>query len=876
MNIEQSKIIPRIKLGYESVWWVLLKTLLLGVFLFAAVSIAAITQTSMSLSWLYSGGVVPLLSCPSSAILIGENRNLDGPQCKLFFSADSSTLLTTIDPNMNLFNAGYDGWVVYGVPCSVASGLVNPSKCQFMDWADDVSATVPSGGCGFNVSPVCDLQGTTTVGQILALRGLLSVSVVIVMLYLITALISLGHVSSTLIPARQRRLDTARGVADVSAKEMTKLVERDWAHLEYEQQSIGGKSSHKSSGSSRLVAETGHLRPAPVGGPKELFSTDQWHARVHKCLGTEARARRRVALTMTKIRTAIVVWLAFIVLTLAVCSLVLFVLPKNYTVSTQRSFPSVVLFNLSLLPGSLRAGTTWLDFAVIADLAVELILLMVSSLFVMQWPQVPVKVPHLVRIRNGIRRGMETDFGQAAADGAIYAESICAVIVCREACTSDSRRLSLVKRIQNLLTMFPPDSVFVVDSSGHSVVPVDSTWQTVHQISPLIRYCFVPDCSSKLFALHWFNGVWLPFLARSGQSQAFTHLLVLAAADDETPIPSVPVDVTIPRENLSLNIDNLRAMHFPGTAVAGSSLTSSCCLVPCQDIDLKFRALRRLAESRIGSCVETELTAATVWERDALYESLRGATATDGSPLQQLRSSLAILKLRDRNHIQSNPFSFIHVAVPSQMIDLMTLRIRNGHAGEIVKVGVALGELFSLFSVCNIFSWSVKPFLLLGTILAGLCQIMRPFVVGTLVYRDPLAIGFLLAGALILVAAEETLLLLVFSGRRDVRQKWSFGPLVLYPMYRLFSCWFIELPALCEYVLGGCVRNTALRPEKRFRELQDAPACPPCHIVNWFTVWKTEDDAGTEAGDFEHQRSVDDSLSSLGGFSSPRGLRRGA
>jgi hypothetical protein len=546
--------------------------------------------------------------------------------------------------------------------------------------------------------------------------------------------------------------------------------------------------------------------------------------------------------------------------------LLLFALPKVYSNRTVRSFSSVLFFNSDLMSSVIRSGTTWVDFLAVADLIVEVFMLLIYSITVLQWPQLQVKISHIVRTRNGIRRGVETDFSQAAADGAIYADTICAVILCRESCTSESRRQSLIKRIQNLLTIFPPDSIFIVDSNGSSVVPVDNTWQTVTSISPLIKYCFVPETESKLMALNWFNSVWLPFLCRSGQSQPFSHFLIISALCDDSPLPAVPLDISIPRENISLNIDSLRAMHLPITAVPCSSSNQSCMIVPCQDLDLKFKAIQRLAESKIGTCSETELTVA-VWERDALYNAMTHSVANNiANTNEQMRTGLSVVKMRGRNHIGSNPFTFVPVAVPTGFSDFVNSYIHND-AGSASKIGQAIQELVSVFSLCNVYSLSLKPVLLLGIVIGGIIQLMRPFIIASLVFRDCISIGVLAAVAVGILFLKEFILFLVYSGRPDLRQKWTTAPILLYPLYRFIMSWIIQVPAIYEYILGGCVSNTSLKPKKRAQELFDMPACPPSHVVNWYTVWRAHTD-GFYDGHISKSGMIDEEELSTG-FPSP-------
>ena len=881
MSFDQPRMVNRVKLARENVWSLFWSTLGLIVFFGGSLILASISRMGLSLNWVYNGSTSPLLSCPSSTFLLGANENVDGSHCKLLVSALTGEALVNLDPQITAGSSPSMGSVVYSVPCNVAINLINTSKCTLSGWGNFFPSNIAASGsnCLFNVMPVCDAAASVSVGEIITLRGLAVTTGFIIVLYFAVSLIALIRGNATLIPSRQRRLDGARNQAESSAREMSRMVEREWGVLESSVSGILKKQAKNSPTRFERGTIGGESVPPNL---RDLFSSNAWKYKVNKSLGAEARARRNVALFLQKLRTGVAIWLIFFILTVATMAMLLHTLPVNYYTYTSRSLLSTLLWNQAEVSETVESGSSWIDFLAIADLGTEFVLLLFSvfACGIIQWPSHPVKVPHIVRIRGEIRRGLgSVDFSQAAADGAIYAETIGAVLIVRENCTSDHRKNSLVKRLQSLLTMFPPDSIFVVDSHGQSVTPVDSTWETVHGISPLIKYCFVPETDSKIFAMYWFAAVWFPFLVKSSQTQNLSHFLVIASNDDDGGIlPLLPNELTIPRENLSVNADSLRALHLPVTAASGAHSRSSCFWVPWQDFDLKLKAVRRLSESRLGSCSEVELNVA-IWEREALVQSLGTACSRDtSSPLHQMQRGLAVVKLRGRNHIKSNPFTFVNVCVPSKFTDLLTWRFRNNYAGDIVKAASALRELFSIFSLCNVYSWSIKFFLLFGTLNAGICQFVRPFVIGSLVFRDPIAIGGLAVVALVTIVLIEVVLFIVFSSRPDLRQRWGVGSILLYPLYRAIKCWFIELPCLFEYVLGGCVRNCAVKPEKRVRDLQDVPACPPCHVVNWFTVWKTEEDSDLvvkqkfkkNSGD---EDELEDTMSSIPGDF--RGTNRG-
>ena len=852
---DQSKIIPRIDIssGKRSVgsglFWILMKSILAAVFLFGAVTIAALSQTNLSMNWLAVDGTYPMSTCPSYDFIVGFNQNVDGPWCKVYMAFASASGVIH-DSHMSVFvsNGNLFGVGMYPYSCNDVGSIL--PQCSLVSWDDEYPATVSGTPCRYNVAPYCDGSGDVSVGQIINIRGVFFGSGLIVFIYGLVSSLIVIRVVSTLIPNRQRRLDSARNFADTAAKEMTKMVDDEWSTIEFDQ-SLTTRSTSRS-GSLRstpvrssslkvlpsLIAESGNFGKV-IMGPRDLFASDSWKLKVGKSLGEEAQTRRRVSTAQMKIQYGLIIFVLYFAITIGLMEIVLYALPTVYSKTTVRSVFSVLFFQAELTSSIWTAGTTWLDFTVIADTLISLILLVSSSLCFVQWPLLQVKVPMVVKIRTGIRRGQETDFRQAADDGAIYAETICAVVVCRESCSSESRRQGMVKRLQNLLTMFPPDSVFVVDSHPHSVVPVDPTWQLAHSVSPSIRYCFVPDCESKSFALHWFNSVWLPFLARTNQSQAFTHFLVIGAADNEGALPQIPLDISIPRENLAVNMDNLRAIHMPIGAATTNASSSS--LTSFHDLEMKARAVLRLGESKLGSCLEVEQVA-SIWERDALYTSMgqSGVSSEWNSPNGQLKNGLAVVKMRTRNHIGTMPHSFVGVSVPNTYSEMITSRVLSGSgAGEAGRIGIAIRELFSVFSICNVYSWSVKPTLFLTTLVGGFLQMIRPFVIGTLVFRDIFAIIALAVCAVILIYTHEFVLMLVFASRPDLRAKWTLAPLVFYPMYRCIITWVVEIAGLFDFILGGSVRNLTLRPEKRAKDLNDVPACPPFYLVNWFTVWRT-------------------------------------
>jgi hypothetical protein len=845
----------------------LLSSVILTGFLGCSLLIASLTQTGWSLNWVYADRKFQVPSCASGMLQVGNNQDVTGPYCKvLFWFQNAASVYQDTSAPTTVWAAGDTlfGYAIYPEPCTLSSALIPSSECTYVSWSASHPPVESSLiGCSYNLAPVCDSEGKVFVGDLINIAGILSGMGLIVVLYFVVFLGNLCH-RRRIISDKRIQLSTQKEMTDMSKREMTRVVEKEWSHW-----SIGStapNSPKETIGARKPITPT---KPSQL--PHEMFKADSWRQRLSRSLGADARARRQVALLLYKFQVGISVLISYFVLVTGILIGVLFALPSVYSESTVRSFASVIMFEPSLLRnGSVwRSAATWIDFAVIIDLVIGFMGMILSGLVVMQWPQVPMKVPLVLKTRNAIRRGLETDFAQAAADGAIFADTICAVVLVSGACGTESGRQMLVKRLNTLLTMFPPDSIFVVDSFPGSVAPVDSTWETVYATSSHLRYCFVPDSGSKYFALYWFNSVWLPFLVKSQHSQPFSHILLIDSLGADMSLPAVPMDISVPRDNLFLHANDIRGMYIPVRAVHGPEADGQSILVPWQDIEFKQRALLRLAESRaLTTCVELESTVA-LWERDALFRAVRDVSGPSNA---QLKMGLAIVKQRARNHTVMNPSSFAPVPVPSNMNRFVDFKLNNC-PGVAAQIGIGLKELFSVFSLCNVYSWSVKPFLFLRVLVGGLVQILRPFVIGSLVFRDPVSIGLLAVAAGIFILAQELILLVVFSSRPDLRQNLSPSSIALFPVYRWFSAWIVEVPAFYKYVLWGCVADCSLKPEKRVKDLKDIPPCPLHPIVNWFTVWSQSSETNgpeTLTNDFISRGSIDE-LSA--GFPSPRNLQ---
>ena len=152
----------------------------------------------------------------------------------------------------------------------------------------------------------------------------------------------------------------------------------------------------------------------------------------------------------------------------------------------------------------------------------------------------------------------------------------------------------------------------------------------------------------------------------------------------------------------------------------------------------------------------------------------------------------------------------------------------------------------------------LKLFLIIGPMLNIAIMIIRPFILGTLVFRDPICILLLLASYWII--SVVTSLLHRFNGRSKSFPMKT-GTLVTYPVYQLWmGCMHLGLATSgCTF---GRMKDETFRPS--IVTQKELYPCPPHADIDWFTVWRTSDASRLSVLGTEMARSVSGDILSEG------------
>jgi hypothetical protein len=355
--------------------------------------------------------------------------------------------------------------------------------------------------------------------------------------------------------------------------------------------------------------------------------------------------------------------------------------------------------------------------------------------------------------------------------------------------------------------------VFVVDL-GSGNAPLDDTWKLIGSIDPVAaHYVYLPDTCKDL-ATYWTSHVWIPFLYKSGKiSRQFKQVLV------------VDFDTLGGLTGMSIGALNSILLTADATIDGGSMV-----LMPV----------------KVASSTPIDFTSS--WENMRLYtEYFSRMTETSMTSLVTKIGAQPPIIWDRRSVILSNSaltrgkttVSTTSVCEPISIKDTIYEHYREQY--ETFRVGLSMIKetFFSIQSYTNYQRFSLKLFLITGPILSMVMVILRPFILSTLVFRDPLCL-------LILFGMFCVLSILVNSVRRIAlwrAQRFSVyptadGSLVTYPLYQIY----MESVRI-GLSLGGCgfgrMKDDMVRPNlNNHKELYP---CPPHPEVDWFTVWKTSD-----------------------------------
>jgi hypothetical protein len=628
---------------------------------------------------------------------------------------------------------------------------------------------------------------------------------------------------------------------------------------------ISGTSPKLTSGFSSPLNSILSPKKAQKGDPGSKFTSAAWKRRLLRYYElknqgkTEFRSKefaRSLALT--------VFYFSLIVLTLWV---ILRVSPQQLstTDSVMSSFTGQV---------SLWAINSWLDVIIFADVILDFGLFLIAA-FVIRWPKPSIFSKYLqkkIAIIQGKSDNVvfepnrspnhknssshfpgEHDFKRRKSLSSVSSSSeagselsctisslgsqdtkslsfvmkqslasdCCLMIACHESTITQEKAETFANTLRCALNLFPPSHVFICDN-GASVQPADGTQMVAHQVHPDINYLYIPE-GNKTFAFYWCNRYWIPLLEKSGHIDHFRYALII---DDDVPLPG---DLHIPHEHLHQHPE-IKVVHFPLTATCPDPKDRGL-LLTCQDVEYKLAALHKQFQSKLSRCLSCH-GAIALWERKAMEEVFfEHDTVFHG---EDMYMGLCLLRRRDDSIIMSASQTVVPTYAPNSFLMLFRQRVKSWELTSHRKTFTYLTELLSPTSFCHRPSLVLKPYFL-QELVTILLDWLRVFLLCGLFLRDWLGFVLMTSFFVGLMYFQVALFsLLVLRSRKELRP--SFFTFLMFPFYRLTGLLF-RICALCHNILVYSHNRTAMKIGRREDEIRDIPPTPPCHAVDWFTVW---------------------------------------
>ena len=811
--------------------------------------LGTLVQTG-SVDWIYSPatGTSPLLSCPSSADLFGSHSVLDGTSCELRFSFSSmaafeSSVTTAFVP----YNAVASGDLQcfqkepYG-DCSTSSlcqvRCYSSASCYLsvgqgdciangFIWGSNYgsgapetcSQTINLGGTNYPVvgasisaEPLCGPDLQLTPGMVMTLRGELIAVAVIGLLSLIAM-----FVKASVAPMVRTVVTSQKGlmIAKASANELRGVVESKWDAEFSEAQKETAALTHNGP-----KFETGSLAAArksePPTHPAKHFAASSWKYRVRVMHAMLKKRQSRTAKRMFLRST--VSLLALLALSFGFTVLLLAVLPGAYpfntvvnTVNDANWAGNIASLFSPLYSGNPLAPGVWLDGLVVADVVMEVALIVVASLVGLKWAPL----------------SSERELRRLAQIGA--SEEACLVLlVSAGTCLKTRGKDKLVATVQNALTELKLGAVFVVDM-GSGNAPLDDTWKIVASVDPVAaHYVYLPDRNRRL-AEFWISQIWVPFLHKSGRiGRLFKQMLVV----DLDAVPAGGLS------GLSLGALNKLLMVADGNIDDNSG--TSVLLPVASDLPgwtgswestrLKAEYYRRMMESGFTNGLVTSVTPS---ESVNIVDRRTMQVAASADPTQ---TALAAAKRRGKVLVSAQS------GVERLTVQNTIYQYYANQAAVIPNAISQMGELlFAPKSLVHLPSLGLKFFLLVGPLLELGTVMLRPLIFGTLLFRDPICLGALLVclWALSVVTGTVHEFNQWRAGRsKDLDAKVIAGTVLTYPFYQLYLG-ALRLGLVVGGATYGRLRDDAERPSAG--SSKELYPCLPHADVDWFTCWKTSD-----------------------------------
>jgi hypothetical protein len=836
---------------------VLSKTVNALLLMFIGIVLGALVVTK-SADWIYSvsTGTSPLITCPSRSVAFESVQVLDGDACEMRFSFTSfSSFESSVSTAFRVHNTHASGNYqcfqsdVYtdcsvGNPChvrcyssssclsSLGSGSCGDSG---FNWGNDYSDTgvttcqqtiylsnynYPIKDARISVQPLCGTNVNLTPSMIQTLRAEL-VSVGVTLMLIIGSLIIKAKRAPKSAALSSVSNQKAITIAKSSANELKALVESQW-DSEYERR-LQLKPQLSASSPLSSISPTGGLRVSQhLGGsltdavvhPAKQFASSSWKYRVrvmHAMLRKREKTVFRDCLSKT-------IWASFLLVTIVFAStiLLLSILPQSYPgnlIITPTTSPSVFYSSIfaPLYNGGTWVSGTWVDALVLLDFTLEFIVVVVALSCGHKWSSRPSD-RELWKLSNEVRAS----------------EDACLVITIPSGtCLRTKSRDRLVKLIESGLTELKFGAVFIIDM-GSSSAPSDDTWRIVSRIDPVcVHYVYLPDTHKKL-ATYWLSQVWIPFLYRNGRVDRMYKNCMHVDFENLT---SRIVDHPTLNQILTMTDDNHSSLiMLPTMCADGSDLATSW-----ENMRLSSDYFMRKCETAFtgGLVVSTNFA-----EPVCVYDQSR----PDWRNMNPEMSGLNIAKKRGSVSVLVSTHSKPIGAKNSSYNNYVSM-------GRSFTIGVSqLWEyFFSFSSYKHSQSFLLKVFLLIGPIMSMVMIVLRPFILSSLLFRDPLGLILLLliAGFLIITTNALERVSILRGGKKNKNDKHvpyidviRTGSLITYPLYQTYLG-FMRIGLGISGCTFGKMKDDVNRPS--ICNQKELYPCPPHPDIDWFSVWRTSD-----------------------------------
>jgi hypothetical protein len=815
-----------------------LKTILSTALLFCGLTLATLLKTG-SFEWLYSmeSGTSPFLTCPSTAQIAGTSSVLDGSACELrfaftsFVSFDSSVRSAFRSNNaltsggLQCFQGGAYSECSSNQPCKVMCYSAESCSTSFgtgsctangILWGSDFPSSSPAlescsqsislSGIRYNISgasisaePLCGPDLIVTPGLIMTIRG----EIVAISIIGLLVLVSLC-VRSKVAPATRHKASNQKGImiAKASAYELRTAVEAKW-------------DSSVVSPSNAPIPQRVESKQTAVH-PAKFFAASSWKYRV-RVMHAMLR-KRKSRLRKAHIAQATLSSILLVLVSMLFSLLLLQTLPDSYplnvfisSVASESTTGHIGSIWSMIYTGSPVPPGVWIDGLVVSDIAVEFLMLLVATVAGLRWKPIPP----------------EKELARLSQTG-VCEEACLVLLVSAGTCLRTSGKDKLVAAIQTGIRKLKVGAVFVVDMGG-SNAPLDDTWKICKSVDPnLVHYVYLPD-NNKRLGEFWLSEIWIPFLFKSGRiGRLYKQMLVI----DLDSIAITGKSINLIEEGILSKLLMLSDGNIDdncGTVVLMPVKSS----VPgwmgkWESNRLEQQYYQRMMEAATtGGCVTS-------------FTPSGNASIVDRRTLEVLAPSdptqLALAAIRKRGKVQiATPSGLQQLAVHNSLYDFTVEQSRTiPNSLSLIKELILAPSSFT-----NGQSLLAKLFILFGPILGLAISVLRPLILGTLLFRDPIALFFMFAAFWAL--SMLTNCMHGFNQWRFGRSKdlsISLGSILTYPIYQIYLG-ALSLGLIVGGATYGRLNDELERPSVgSHKELYP---CLPHPDVDWFTCWKTSD-----------------------------------